>query len=71
VPISFDDFQRMLAIAMVVGLLVLVLPLLRIVKWAGLPLISVLLILVPLINVAWLFFVATCVRLPPSSPEEP
>jgi hypothetical protein len=69
VLISFDDFQRLLAIAMIVGLVLLMLPLLRIVKWAKLPLLSVLVILVPLINVAWLLFVATHIRRPTGSNE--
>ena len=67
--ISFYHFQWMLAITMVGGLLVLLLPLLRIVKYARLPLIATPLLLVPLINVAWFLWVALY-RLPTSSSEK-
>lgn len=69
-PLSFDFFQLILAIVMVVGLFLHVLPFLRIVKWARLPLSSVLLMLVPLLNIAWFSYVVTLLRCVPSSHEE-
>ena len=57
--ISFNYFQLLLVIAMISGLFLLLLPIFRIVKLARLPLTSVLLVLVPLINAAWVLFLAT------------
>jgi hypothetical protein len=55
--ISFDHFQWLLAMTMIAGLLSLLLPLVRIVKYARLPLVTTSFILVPLVNVAWLLWV--------------
>lgn len=57
-PMSFPDFQLILAVAMAGGLVVLMLPLLRIVKYARLPSVAIVAILVPLVNVAWFSWVA-------------
>ena len=68
--ISFYYFQLILATAMIAGLLLLLLPLLRILKHARLPLISGLLVLVPFLNVAWFFFVTTYFKIANDRNEE-
>ena len=57
-PVSFENFQLVLAAVMVAGLLILLLPLGRITTHARLPRLSVVLVLVPLINVLWLYVAA-------------
>lgn len=67
--ISFDHFQWLLAIAMIAGLVTLLLPVLRIVKYARLPLVTTSFILVPLVNVAWFLWVGLY-RVPKSHVRE-
>jgi len=68
---SFHNFQLLLATVMIVGLLILLFPLVRLTKYAQLPVLSVLLILIPLVNVVWLFFVANAITLARNTYEEP
>jgi hypothetical protein len=57
-PISFQNFQLILAAGMTAGLLILTMPLVLLAARARLPRLSVILVLVPLLNVVWLSLVA-------------
>ena len=57
-PIGFQNFQLLLAAVMIAGLLVLLIPLVRVATHARLPRASVILVLVPVVGVVWLCLVA-------------
>jgi len=60
--LSFQYFQVVLALAMVTGLVLLVLPVFRFVKSTRVPLITTVLVLLPIVNIAWLAFLAANVK---------
>jgi uncharacterized membrane protein (UPF0136 family) len=60
--LSFQYFQVVLALAMVTGLVLLVLPVFRFVKSTRVPLITTVLVLLPIGNIAWLAFLAANVK---------
>jgi hypothetical protein len=68
-PIGFQDFQLVLAVAMVAGLVVIVLPLARMARHARVPWPSAILVLVPLAGVVWLCLVAAAVNRVRPTPE--
>ena len=57
-PIGFQTFQLILASVMIAGLLLVLMPLVRLTTHARLPRLSVMLVLVPLIGVVWLCVIA-------------
>ncbi len=70
-PMDFSNFQLVLASVMIVWLFIVMLSLVRITRYAQLPVSSVPLILVPLVNVVWLCFVANALALARNAHEEP